>query len=266
MIRQNINVSGNFLLILILTVIMHSCSVKRNTYIPRIFKTTTGNILPYNIYYPESYNKKEKTPLLIMLHGAGERGSDNTRQLIHVAPLLGRKAISDKYPAVLLWPQCPEEDYWAPVKRFEWVFEEGAGATRAMQSLMSLIDQILKDKNIDHERIYIAGLSMGGFGTLDLLSRIPEKIAAAVPICGGADLTKAGNYADIPLWIFHGAKDNVVGVKQSRDLVSLLKLSGADVRYTEYPEGDHDVWNEAFSEPELLPWLFSQRKRKNNKN
>ena len=102
---------------------------------------------------------------------------------------------------------------------------------------------------------------MGGFGTLDLISRRPELIAAAIPICGGADLQKVANITNVPLWIFHGAKDDVVPAQFSRDLVETLQKEGGDPKYTEYPDGGHDVWNRAIREPELLPWLFSQQKK-----
>ena len=208
-------------------------TVKKGVTIPLIFTSSTQDTLPYNIFYPTSYGKKgEKVPLFLWLHGAG----------------------------VLLVPQCPKEGYWAPFKRFEWSIINGGDVTLPMKAVIQLLEKLMLDPNIDKERIYVGGLSMGGFGTLDLLSRRPELIAAAVPICGGADLGKVKNYKDVPLWIFHGTKDDVVKPDLSRDLVAKLKQLGSNPIYTEYPEGNHGIWEAAIREPKLLPWLFSQRK------
>jgi predicted peptidase len=254
-----------FFIGLLLLLIFQSCGVKRNRFLSKIYQKSGNIALPYNIYYPQAYKKGSKIPLFIFLHGAGERGNDNKRQLTHIAPMMSSTVVTEQYPAVMLWPQCPENDYWAPVKRFEWVAVNGGDVTPSMQTLIHLIEDIIKDIHIDNNRIYLAGLSMGGFGTFDLLSRKPDIFAAAVPICGGADLSKAKVYKHIPLWIFHGAKDPVVSVRLSDEVAEQLKASGAtQVKYTVYQEGGHDVWNDAFDEAELLPWLFSQRKPVND--
>jgi predicted peptidase len=251
---------GVFLVVIGLFV--SSCStVKRSVYLPKVFKSAAGTGLPYNVFYPSDYGHKDvKSPLILFLHGAGERGSDNISQLIHIAPKLTSAEVQAKFPAVCVFPQCPAEEYWAPVNRFEWTTKNGGEVTPPMQAVIQLLDKMLQDPRIDKSRIYVAGLSMGGFGTLDLLSRKPGVFAAAIPICGGADLDNVYKYKNVPMWIFHGAKDNVVTPKLSRDLVQKLKSLGITPLYTEYPEGGHDVWNAAFDEPTLLPWLFSQHK------
>ncbi len=236
-------------------------TVKKGVTIPLIFTSSTQDTLPYNIFYPTSYGKKgEKVPLFLWLHGAGERGNDNKVQLNNVVPYLISPDVQAQFPAVLLVPQCPKEGYWSPFKRFEWSIINGGDVTLPMKAVIQLLEKLMLDPNIDKERIYVGGLSMGGFGTLDLLSRRPELIAAAVPICGGADLGKVKNYKDVPLWIFHGTKDDVVKPDLSRDLVAKLKQLGSNPIYTEYPEGNHGIWEAAIREPKLLPWLFSQRK------
>ena len=238
-------------------------TVKKGVTIPLNFTTASKDTLPYNIFYPTSYGKKgEKVPLFLWLHGAGERGNDNKAQLKNVVPYLISPDVQAKFPAVIVVPQCPKEGYWAPVKRFEWSIVNGGAVTPPMHLVIQLLDKLMLDQNIDTERVYVGGLSMGGFGTLDLLSRRPEIIAAAVPVCGGSDLEKVKNYKDVPLWIFHGAKDDVVKPELSRDLVAKLKVLGKNPRYTEYPEGNHGIWEAAVREPELLQWLFSQRKGK----
>lgn len=245
-------------------ILFYSCnSVKNGVTNPLRFTSVAHEPLPYNIFYPTSYGKKgKKVPLFLWLHGSGERGNDNKIQLNHVVPYLISPDVQAKFPAVLVVPQCPKEEYWAPVKRFEWSIVNGGAITPPMDAVIQLLDKLMLDSNIDIERIYVGGSSMGGFGTLDLLSRRPEIIAAAVPICGGSDLEKVMNYKDVPLWIFHGAKDDVVKPELSRALVAKLKEQGKNPKYTEYPEGNHGIWEAAIREPELLPWLFSQRKIK----
>ncbi|MFZ1751528.1 MAG: prolyl oligopeptidase family serine peptidase [Saprospiraceae bacterium] len=234
-------------------------SVKPAGITARTFKTASGWQLPYNIFYPENYGK-EKVPLLLWLHGAGERGDDNVSQLIHIVPYVASDIVQSKFKCIVVAPQCPKEDYWAPIKRTEWRIINDGKVTPAMDGVIQLLDKLLHDPSIDKSRIYVGGLSMGGFGALDLLSRRPELFAAAVPICGGADLNKVSKYKDVPLWIFHGAKDMVVPVDLSRDLIKALRELGSNPKYTEYPEGGHGVWNDAIRDPELLPWLFGQKK------
>ncbi|MBL0027015.1 MAG: prolyl oligopeptidase family serine peptidase [Saprospiraceae bacterium] len=245
---------------ILLLIFLAGCgTVKHYGLTAERIKTKTGWEMPYNIYYPKNYGK-EKVPLFIWLHGSGERGDDNVSQLIHIVPYLASDITQIKYPCIVLAPQCPKEEYWAPIKKTEWRIINDSEVTKPMSGVMELIDKLLKDPKIDKNRVYLGGLSMGGFGTLDLLSRRPQLFAGAVPICGGADLGKATNYKDVPVWVFHGAKDTAVPVQFSRDLISVLKEAGGDPKYTEYPDGGHDVWNKAIREPELLKWLFTQVK------
>lgn len=245
----------------IILLLISCSSTKKAGLSAHTYKSQDGNPLLYNIYYPDEYHAKgAKLPLFIWLHGAGERGDDNVAQLIHIAPYLASDLVQKKYPSIILVPQCPENDYWAPIKRTEWTIINEGEVTAPMSKLIALIQQIMHDPKVDKSRIYIGGLSMGGFGTLDLISRKPEWFAAATPICGGADLTKVANFKAIPLWIFHGAKDPVVPVSLSHDLVKALEKHGVRPKYTEYPEGGHDEWNQAVKEQDYLSWLFQQRK------
>lgn len=246
---------------IILLFFVASCTtVKKAGLTARKLKTESGWELPYNIFYPKNYGK-DKVPVFIWLHGSGERGNDNISQLIHIVPYLASDITQSKFQCVVVAPQCPKDDYWAPIKREKWEIINGGQLTPAMSAVITLMEKLLKDPHIDKSRIYVGGMSMGGFGTLDLLSRRPEMIAGAVPICGGADLERAANYKNVPLWLFHGAKDSVVPAQFSRDLVEVLKKEGSNPKYTEYPEGGHDVWNRAIREPELLTWLFAQQKK-----
>lgn len=223
----------------------------------KTFQANDDVDLLYNIYYPNS--DKQKLPLFIFLHGAGERGNDNSAQLMHIAPILTNPVNSQRYPAILVFPQCPEDEYWANVNITDdgaWIPDSASAPTAPMQRVIELIESLMLNPSVDTDRIYISGLSMGGFGTFDLISRHPEWFAAAIAICGGGDLSNAENYKDVPLWVFHGAKDPVVSVELSRTVVAKLKGMKGKVKYKEYPEGGHDVWNDAYENPETLSWLF----------
>jgi predicted peptidase len=223
------------------------------------------NVLPYRILYPDHFDKTKKYPLVLVLHGAGERGNDNELQLTHGATLFGDPEVRKKYPAIVIFPQCPAEDYWSNVVRDKingdktnYIFRQDGEPTLAMKMLIAFIDDLLKKSYIDQKRLYVGGLSMGGMGTFELLSRKPHLFAAAFPICGGGHPNTVKAYGkQVSLWVFHGAQDDVVPIHHSEVIVDALKKAGADVRFTVYPDVKHESWEKAFAEPDLLPWLFS---------
>jgi beta-glucosidase len=228
---------------------------------PRIF-TERGNALNYQVLYPANFDENKKYPLLLFLHGAGERGSDNQKQLTHGSELFLQN--QQDYPAIVLFPQCPAEDYWGDVtvdrsgeqRRFD--FHNDATPTQSLDLVMSLVDEFLDKPYTDRERFYVAGLSMGGMGTWELLWRMPEKIAAAIPICGGGLPEKAEKMVEVPIWAFHGMKDNVVPAHFTIRLVESVQGQGGTAKVTLYPEANHNSWDAAFAEPKLLSWLFSK--------
>jgi len=230
------------------------------TYEAHVFNSSSGHELPYRVLYPENYNKKKTYPLIVFLHGSGERGSDNEKQLKHIADKFQTAEFRKKYPSIILFPQCAEEDSWAVVKKHEgkWLVEDTEKTTPSMEALLEMILDFKRTNGVDKSRMYITGLSMGGFGTFDLLVRRPEWFAAAVPICGGGNKRYSYKYKDVPIWMFHGAKDPVVPVSLSQELADDFRGRQMNYRYTEYPEGEHDVWHKAWVEPDLLPWLFAQ--------
>jgi len=246
-----------FLIALVLTVITGCFTGKKAITSPQKFQAASGLELPYQIFFPKE-SEKTKMPVFIWLHGIGERGNDNLIQLKHVVPYLVSDTIQKKFPCIVAAPQCPENDFWAPLNHKEWGTGKQEKATKSMLAVMEWIAELIKDPRVDPSRVYVGGLSMGGFGTLDLISRRPEWFAAAVPVCGGIDVDRAPTFKNVPVWIFHGAKDPVVPVKLSRDLVKALEKAGAKPNYTEYPEGGHDVWNPAIREKGLMEWLFAQ--------
>ncbi|MEM6697660.1 MAG: alpha/beta hydrolase fold domain-containing protein [Bacteroidota bacterium] len=232
----------------------------------QIYQNENGNALPYRILYPADYDKSKSYPLLLFLHGAGERGDDNEAQLVHGAKLFLDTANRKKYPAIIVFPQCPKKDYWARVDRSEdrktWHYPFYDKPTQALGSVIQLLEKLFAEEAIDETRVYISGLSMGSMGTFELLARRPDLFAAAAPICGGGNLTLAERYAhNTDFWIFHGDVDTVVPVELSRKMNKRLQNLGANVKYSEYKGVNHNSWDNAFAEPNYLKWLFSKRKK-----
>lgn len=239
----------------------------KERYEKKTFLSKSGLELPYRILLPENYNPKTKYPLVMFLHGAGERGSDNEAQLVHGSSLFLSK--QSEFPAIVVFPQCRKDSYWSSVKidrnqepqsRFNYDYSSNS-ETEDLSAVIELISDLQKHHKLDKKRVYIMGLSMGGMGTFEALSRHPKLFAAAIPICGGGDTTQVGNFAkQVPLWIFHGADDSVVHADYSRSMVKAIEAAGGKVKYTEYPKVNHNSWDNAFAEPELLSWLFKQKK------
>ncbi len=232
-------------------------------------KLIIGNdTLPYRLLLPENYDPGRKYPLIIVLHGAGERGNDNEKQLIHGASLFLRADIRKQYPAIVVFPQCRKNDYWSNVHidsttvvgKKIFSFQAGGKPTVPMYMLQKLIRHIRHKYPVKAGRIYVGGLSMGGMGTYELVGRNPSLFAAAFPICGGANPSIAGKLKKIQWWIFHGAKDKIVDPLYSIQIADALKKAGASIRLTIYPEADHNSWDAAFAEKELFLWLWSCHK------
>lgn len=231
-------------------------------YIPQTYISSTSDSLLYRLLKPKNYDENQAYPLVILLHGSGERGNDNEAQLTHGAEVYATDEAMEKYPCFVMVPQCPAKKGWANMK-FDKEAEEfqlRSGMRPEMQLVIETLDQLRKTYNIDENRLYITGLSMGGFGTFDICMRKPDLFAAAAPVCGGGDTTQAALIKDIPMWVFHGADDNTVSVNLSRSMVQAIKEAGGNPKYTEYPGVGHNSWNNAYSEPDFLPWLFAQKK------
>jgi predicted peptidase len=227
------------------------------------FQVSDGKVLPYQIMYPKDYKPGKKYPLLVVLHGAGERGDDNEVQMKYGKNVFLDSLNRINYPAIVIFPQCPKDSYWSSVKinrstvPTTFVFDYTAPINWPLQAVIDLVKSIKHKKN----RTYIMGLSMGGMGTMEAVSRNPKMFAAASPICGGADLSYVPQYAKrVPLWVHHGDVDVVVPVRHSRELVKAVQDQGVDIRYTEYPGVNHNSWENAFKQPDLLAWIFSHRK------
>ncbi|MEX0290688.1 MAG: prolyl oligopeptidase family serine peptidase [Flavobacteriaceae bacterium] len=222
--------------------------------------------LPYRLLLPEAYDANKSYPLILVLHGAGERGNDNEAQLTHGACVFLQDKVRKEFPAIVVFPQCPEDSYWANVERkklllsFNFTFFPSGAPTAAMQSLQHLLTTLVENYKIDESRMYIGGLSMGGMGTFEFVRRNPDTFAAAFAICGGAHPDTAPELVNTKWWVFHGDNDMVVDYEHSVNMVKALKASGADVKFTTYEGVNHNSWENAFEEPDLIPWLFSQTK------
>jgi predicted peptidase len=240
---------------------------EKTDYLSRTFVNQGGDTLFYRILLPADYDSGKRYPMLLFLHGAGERGDDNVSQLIHGSKLFANSQVRAQFPAIVVFPQCPKTDYWAQMTRNEartaWSFPFSEQPERAMGLVVQLVEHLKTTEKVDTRRMYVSGLSMGGMGTFELLARLPGEFAAAVPICGGGNPLLVPLYAkNTALWIFHGSADTVVPVELSQKMAEAAKRAGGKVRYTEYAGINHDSWTPAFSEPDLLKWLFSQKRKK----
>jgi predicted peptidase len=196
--------------------------------------------LKYLLYLPKDYESKKAWPLVLFLHGAGERGDNLDLVKKHGPPKL--VAEGKEFPFVLVSPQCLAGRWWEPVE------------------LSALLDEVEEKHKIDKDRVYVTGLSMGGFGTWTLEAYAPKRFAAIVPICGGGEPIIVKLVPQVPTWVFHGAKDPAVPVARSEDMVKALKAAGATVKFTVYPDAFHDSWTQAYNDPKLYEWLLAQKR------
>lgn len=244
---------------------IRSAGQLKNLFEKQLF-VSGEDTLPCRILTPVPFDANKKYPLVIFLHGAGERGSDNEAQLTWGADLFLDSLNRIKYPAIVIFPQCPANDKWSEYNKNSlkdstgYEYSAEAAIRKPLQLVSDFIDTLLQSNQVDKDRVYIGGMSMGGFGTLELLWRKPQTFAAAFPICGATNPDKLKAYRkNLPIWIFHGEKDAVIYVSNSRLIYGILKKTHAKAKYTEYVGVNHDSWKNAFAEPNLLPWLFSQR-------
>ncbi len=219
--------------------------------------------LHYRLLKPADPEAGKKYPLVVMLHGAGERGKDNSKQLVwfwnakNPSPMTRPEVAAAK--AFVLVPQCPDGKQWVDVPWGKGSYKSPE-VSEPLKLTLDLVDSLIKDLPIDPDRVSVIGMSMGGFGALDAAQRRPELFAAIVPICGAGDPAKAKDIAHIALWAFHGDDDGAVPVSGSRDIVEALKKAGGTPKYTEYPKVGHNSWSPAFAEKEFWDWVFAQKR------
>lgn len=250
------------LLILLAIAASLTLHAQKISYEHKSFTSQDGTELKYRLLTPPENAHGKKFPLVVFLHGAGERGSDNEKQLIHGSQMFLNPTNREKFPAYVIFPQCPEDKYWAFSKRpssfHEMTAEETA--TPILLAVKELIDSYLTNPTVDASRVYVLGLSMGGMATFDLASRYPETFAAAIPICGAADTKQLAGAKSVKWRLYHGDADPVVPVEASRAAYMALKEAGIKVDYIEFPGCEHASWTPAFNQPDFMEWLFKQKK------
>jgi len=217
-----------------------------------------GNSLPYRLLKPADYDPAKKYPLVVFLHGSGERGTDNHSHIISSKGAYEFINTAHDYAYFRLIPQCPINEKWSEL---DWEVLPKPEPTEPMRLVMELIEKFQREFSIEPARIYATGLSMGGMGTWDIVIRKPKLFAAAITVCGGYDGTKASLIKDIPFWVFHGSDDPWVPVEGSRTMVKALKAQGARVKYVEYEGADHFIWERTYTDKKVIDWLFSQSKQ-----
>lgn len=223
-------------------------------FVSREFRGSGGVTLPYRLFVPDT-TARVPLPVVVYLHGSGGVGTDNIKQISggnsNGTHLWATGMMQARHPSFVLAPQLPGENEWA-----------GKGSEVAPYAglVLELLASLSREFLIDADRVYVVGQPLGGFGVWDLVSKRPELFAAAIPLCGGGDRTRISAARGIPIWAFHGARDETVPVDRSRELVGALRTVGSPIKYTEYPDMGHDVWTRAFSEAGLPDWLFSKKR------
>jgi predicted peptidase len=220
-----------------------------------------GDTLRYRMLSPD-YDTLRKYPLVIFLHGAGERGNDNDAQLKWGVQAFATDEMMTMYPAIVIAPQCPVGMAWSNFSHYNSGrnMELQSTPSKPMELVIALIHEMIKKAPIDTNRIYITGLSMGGFGTFDAIERYPNLFAAAMPVCGGGDTSRAASIAHVPIWIVHGAEDGTVNPLNSVDMLQVLMKAGAHPGFSMYPETGHFSWLAAYNNRLAIEWMFRQRK------
>lgn len=224
------------------------------------FTGKNGGVFRYRIADKAS-SDGSKVPLVFFLHGAGERGADNVAQLRHGVGDLVRYLDAKEKGYRLIAGQVPHGKRWVEVNWGAKSHKMPDSPSDTMALLLEMLDAQLADPTIDLSRVYVSGISMGGYGTWDLISRRPEVFAAALPICGGGDVEMASKIAKIPIWTFHGSADGAVPVCRSRNMVAALWANGSNAHYREYPDAGHAVWVETYKDKKVLAWFFKQKKK-----
>ena len=202
--------------------------------------------LDYLLYLPKGYEQQASWPLMLFLHGAGERGSDIEVVKKHGPPKL--IAGGKDFPFIVVSPQCPKEMWWEPIE------------------LVALLDEISSKYKVDADRVYVTGLSMGGFGSWRLAAYAPQRLAAIAPICGGGESYWTKQFVHLPVWAFHGAKDTGVPLERSQAMIDALKKNGGEPKLTIYPEAGHDSWTATYENPEFYEWILAQKRTEKGKS
>jgi len=214
--------------------------------------------MPYRLMEPSEADPGETFPLVVFLHGSGERGTQGDVALKYIGPVLATREMRTKHPCYVLAVQCPRDRSWVETGPRSMNPTMAEQPSMTIRGVMAAMDQIIKEKAVDRQRIYLTGLSLGGYGAWDLAMRRPDMFAAVVPICGGGDPSKAELLKDLPIQVWHGSLDSSVPVARSRDMVKALKDAGAKVDYREIKDGGHEAWLPAYLPDAAIAFMFQQ--------
>ena len=249
----------NLLLIIVFLMFSNSNSQDLELFEKETFEFEKET-LSYRILKPLNYNSNKQYPVHLFLHGAGERGNDNVSQLVHGGKLFLKKENREQYNSWVIFPQAPKNDWWGYKEPYK--FDYNVKESKAMSLVVKLMDDFIERKDVDTNRVYVSGLSMGGMGTFVILNLRPEMFAAATPICGDGDPSLVSNYSKkVPVWIFHGSDDTVVSPKKSLKMAKAIIENGGSPKITFYENVGHDSWNNAFAEKDFLKWIHSKSKK-----
>ncbi len=243
----------HLIIILVMSLTLIQCSTMTSNFTnkpghnkARLKKVIKKEIeIDYLIHLPQDYTeKKDSYPLLVFLHGAGERGDNLTLVKKWGPPRIVEK--QSDFPYILISPQCPKNEWWT--------------SNTQMENLYILIQSIIKNYRVDEARVYLTGMSMGGYGTWAMACEYPDLFAAIAPVCGGGQPILTRKITDIPTWVFHGAKDQVVPISESEKMVTALKENNGNVKFTVFPNAGHNSWSQAYNDTNLLKWFLNHQK------
>jgi len=216
----------------------------------------------YRLLRPTPLEPGATYPVVLFLHGAGERGDDNARQLKYLPAWMAEPGNRKRHPCFLIAPQCRTDHSWSAI---DWQTKRALPLadkpTADLAAALAALDAVLAEEPVDPARVYLTGLSMGAYGIWDLAARHPHRFAALLPICGGGDAATAPQLASVPIWNFHGTADPVVPVKRSRAMIKALTAAGGTPISSELEDVGHDSWTPAYGNAAVLDWLFAQRRR-----
>ena len=231
--------------------------------VPLVYMNAQGATIPYRFAAPKAVEAGKKYPLVILFHGAGERGTNNVAQLVHGATDLLNYMQEKKIEGYFIAGQCPNGKQWVDTPWSQMSHTMPEKPSESMALMIELIEKTMKELPVDRDRVLVTGISMGGYGTWDIVQRHPDWFAAAMPCCGGGDTALAERIRDVPIWAFHGDQDTVVPFKRSRNMVAALWAVDGKIRYREYPGVGHNCWESTYADwNQVLAWFFAQRKGK----
>ena len=234
----------------------------RKLYEANTYRDFHGKKVPYRLLKPEKIERGKSYPLVLFLHGGGENGSDNDLHLYIGAEDFAKAENRRKYPCFVVFPQCPLGNSWGVESSKRPQSKSAERPRDALDSALELVDSLTAKMPIDKRRIYVTGLCTGGVGTWNALARRPKFFAAAIPICGAGDTDQAARVKDVPIWAFHGDRDPVVPVEHTKAMIAAIRKAGGHPKMTIYRGVEHNSWSATYGNPEVIAWLFAQKREK----